>query len=375
MFSTTTSSFARTGSLFSQPSTTSNVTQSPSGSDIEVPQAPNDTVQAIKFNPATVGTPIFLAAGSWDNTCRIWQVNENGVVEPKALQDVGAPILSIDWTEDSTKLFIASADKQARVWDLASNQVMTVGQHNEAISICHWISTPKYTCLMTGGWDKTLRFWDMRQLPTQSSLATVQLDERVYCSDMLFPMGVIGLGNRHIKVYSLEGEPREISDTESPLKFQNRCLSIFKNKATNQPVGYALGSIEGRVAIQYVDTSQGQKESNFTFKCHRSPDLIQGYQEIYAVNDVCFHPNHFTLVTIGSDGRYSFWDKDARTKLKQSEAFPLPITKCHINQAGNIFAYAIGYDWSKGHEGSLPTNFTKIYLHACEEEMKPRLKK
>ena len=36
MFSTTTSSFARTGSLFSQPSTTSNVTQSPSGSDIEV---------------------------------------------------------------------------------------------------------------------------------------------------------------------------------------------------------------------------------------------------------------------------------------------------------------------------------------------------
>lgn len=28
--------------------------------------------------------------------------------------------------------------------------------------------------------------------------------------NMLFPMGVIGLGNRHIKVYSLEGEPREI---------------------------------------------------------------------------------------------------------------------------------------------------------------------
>jgi mRNA export factor len=80
-------------------------------------------------------------------------------------------------------------------------------------------------------------------------------------------------------------------------------------------------------------------------------------------------------VTAGSDGRYSFWDKDVRTKLKQSEQLPMPITKCHINQAGNIFAYAIGYDWSKGHEGNVATNTPKILLHPCEEEMKPKQKK
>lgn len=44
------------------------------------------------------------------------------------------------------------------------------------------------------------RFWDMRQLPTQASLATVQLGERVYCSDVLFPMGIVGLANRRMKV-------------------------------------------------------------------------------------------------------------------------------------------------------------------------------
>lgn len=79
---------------------------------------------------------------------------------------------------------------------------------------------------MSGSWDKTLRlvqilyafanffyylyimylvyfsFWDMRQLPNQTSLATLQLPERVYCSDMLHPMAVIGLANRHIKVFS-----------------------------------------------------------------------------------------------------------------------------------------------------------------------------
>lgn len=72
-----------------------------SPSNFEVPQAPDDTVQALKFNPQVAGTPIFLAAGSWDNTCRIWQVNESGVVEPKAMQNVGAPILAVDWTEAS----------------------------------------------------------------------------------------------------------------------------------------------------------------------------------------------------------------------------------------------------------------------------------
>lgn len=65
--------------------------------DIEVQQAPEDTVQALKFNPLVQGTPILLAAGSWDFTCRVWQINDNGTAEAKAMQNVGAPVLGIDW--------------------------------------------------------------------------------------------------------------------------------------------------------------------------------------------------------------------------------------------------------------------------------------
>ena len=39
---------------------------------------------------------------------------------------------------------------------------------------------------------------------------------------------------------------------DSPLKYQHRCVRIFKDKQ-NQPTGFALGSIEGRVAIQYIN--------------------------------------------------------------------------------------------------------------------------
>lgn len=65
------------------------------------------------------------------------------------------------------------------------------------------------------------------------------------------------------------------------------------------------------------------------------------------MNAISFHPVHGTLATVGSDGRFSFWDKDARTKLKTSEQLDQPITACCFNNNGNIFAYASSYDWSK----------------------------
>ena len=67
----------------------------------------------------------------------------------------------------------------------------------------------------------------------------------------------------------------------------------------------------------------------------------------FQVNNIAFHPVHGTLGTVGSDGRFSFWDKDARTKLKTSEQLDQPISSCAFNAQGSIFAYSSSYDWSK----------------------------
>ncbi|KOB52327.1 mRNA export protein, partial [Operophtera brumata] len=151
-------------------------------------------------------------------------------------------------------------------------------------------------------------FWDTR---SAAPIMSMNLSERCYCADV----------------------------------HQHRCIAVFRDKKTKQPTGFALGSVEGRVAIQYVNPAN--PKDNFTFKCHRSTASTGGYQDIYAVNDIAFHPVHGTLATVGSDGSYSFWDKDARTKLKSSETLDQPLTKCAFNHTGQIFAYAAGYDWSK----------------------------
>jgi mRNA export factor len=85
------------------------------------------------------------------------------------------------------------------------------------------------------------------------------------------------------------------------------------------------------------------------------------------------HPEHGTFSTAGSDGTFHFWDKDAKHRLKGYPSVGGPITSTCFSASGNIFAYAISYDWSKGYQGNTPTSTTKVMLHAVAgDECKPR---
>lgn len=338
--------------------------------DIEVSSPPDDSISCLEFSPKAIMPSTFLISGSWDNNVRCWEVHQSGQTMPKAQQTHAGPVLDCCWSDDGTKVFTASCDKTAKMWDLNSNQAIQVAQHDAPVKSVHWIKAPNYTCIMTGSWDKTLKFWDMR---TPNPMDTIQLPERCYCSDVLYPMAVVGTAGREVIIYQLENRPQEFSRINSPLKFQHRCISIFTDKKTNLPTGFALGSIEGRVAIQYVNPTN--PKDNFTFKCHRSNGMVNGMQDVYAVNDIAFHPVHGTLATVGSDSRFSFWNKDARTKLKTSEPFDQPLTCCDFNADGNIFGYATSYDWSKGHEGYDTQKKPHIFLRRCFDELQPSSKK
>jgi mRNA export factor len=67
-----------------------------------------------------------------------------------------APVLDVGWHDDGTKAFIAGADKTAKVWDLAADQMMQVAAHDATVKTCHWVKAPNYTCLMTGEWNALL---------------------------------------------------------------------------------------------------------------------------------------------------------------------------------------------------------------------------
>jgi mRNA export factor len=90
---------------------------------------------------------------------------------------------------------------------------------------------------------------------------------------------------------------------------------------------------------------------NFSFRCHRDTPITNQRDplNVYAVNAISFHPQHGTFSTAGSDGTFHFWDKDAKHRLKGLGAGGVggTISCTAVSGSGQIFAYAVSYDWSK----------------------------
>jgi len=217
--------------------------------------------------------------------------------------------------------------------------------------------------VVTGSWDKTLKFWDCR---TPNPVGTFQLPERCYAMDVRHPLLVVATAERRIVIYDLTGQPKEYRALESPLKYQSRCVAVFPDKS-----GFALGSIEGRVAIHHAETRHAGK--NFAFKCHRATE--GSVVQVHAVNSLAFHPLG-TFATAGADGVFNFWDKDSKQRLKAFTKCPQTISCSKFSTNGEIYAYALSYDWSMGAQGHNPQNPNNIMLHyTTEEEIKQRKKK
>ncbi len=141
--------------------------------------------------------------------------------------------MDVCWHDDGSKVFMASADKQVKCWDLASNQTIQVAQHEAPVKVIRWVKAPNYTALMTGSWDKTLKFWDTR---SPNPIMSIDLGERCYAADVDYPMAVVGTAGRGLIIYTLEGQPKEYKRVEPPLKYQHRCISIFRDKG-QKPTG------------------------------------------------------------------------------------------------------------------------------------------
>lgn len=64
--------------------------------------------------------------------------------------------------------------------------------------------------------------------------------------------------------------------------------------------------------------------------------------------------------------------------MPTTEGFPsagAPITATNFNRQGNIFAYALSYDWSQGFQKNTQQQQHKVMLHAVnQDEVKPRPK-
>ena len=260
--------------------------------DAAVPQAGNDGISAIRWSPNANN----LVSSNWDSGIRCWEVQEQGGqvrVIPKAQvnHDANSPVLDCCFSADGSTVFSGGADKQVRMWRLGEQKANQIGAHDAPVKSVGFL--PSSNLVVSGGWDRKLKFWDAR---SPNPAGVMDLPERVYSLDVRGNLMLVATAGRHVIAYDCTGQPREFQRKESPLKYQSRCVSCFPDQT-----GFAVGSIEGRVGIQYVQKVHGK--DHFAFKCHRDGS------NVYSVNCIAFQNTYGTFATVGSDGVVTFWDK------------------------------------------------------------------
>ena len=331
--------------------------------DCNVPQAGDDGISSLIWSDRAN----ILVSSNWDSGVRCWEVAEQGgqiqaTPKAKVTHENSAPVLTTCFSPDGNTVYSGGCDKAVRMWQLGSNPPNNVpqqiGAHDEPVKAVSYL--PATNLVVSGGWDRKLKFWDTR---SPNPVGQLDLPERVYDLDVRGNLMVVATAGRHIISYDVSGQPREYARKESPLKYQSRCISCFTDTT-----GFAVGSIEGRVGIHYLQKVAGK--DSFAFKCHRQEN------NVFSVNAIAFHNQFGTFATVGSDGVVNFWDKDNKQRLKGFNAIQRPIPCAAFNAQGNLFAYASSYDWSKGSQFHAPGTQNEIFIHYTpEDEIKPKGKK
>jgi cell cycle arrest protein BUB3 len=150
--------------------------------------------------------------------------------------------------------------------------------------------------LASASWDGAFQLWDVR-CANDSSVALVDLPGKAFDMDVTsnnsggHGLAVVATsGRRNVFIdlrkataassSSSSAAPGDdgvtadfdmLLDRESSLKYQTRCIKFFPDST-----GIAVGSIEGRVAIEYLDDIgiSSEKKKKYAFKCHRISDTI-----------------------------------------------------------------------------------------------------
>ena len=358
--------------------------------DFYIPDMIDDSVSQLRFFP-NMQTNI-LASGGWDCKVRLWSINyqaqpgtfgANPTVQFNSslsyMDQLDNPVLSVAWQGQTPILFAGCTDGSIVQIDPQKKAKNILGKH--AAGCKDMIFNQQMNILITGGWDGKLNIWDLR---SNSPVMFYQFNHKVYTMSNVNNLLVVGLSDRQMAYFNLmKLQMRQFApeaNFESHLKFQTRRVCCF-----TEGDGYAIGSIEGRVAVKYInlnmppqinkDTKSTFTRNDFAFRCHRVKNPTSNIDEVYPVNDIAFNPVHGTFATAGGDGSYIIWDKDSQARLKQGTMQDkCPLTALDYSRNGDLLAYAAGYDWAKGISGDNQFR-PKIGIHYLPDAEKQKKKK
>ncbi|XP_063719032.1 mitotic checkpoint protein BUB3-like [Symsagittifera roscoffensis] len=322
----------------------------------------NDPISTVTFDP---DNPRSLLVSSWDCTLRLFDISQNSQKQTFA---ANCPLLDCCFVNSFTA-YSAGADGRVRCVDMNTSQERVFPASHEApvrcIVHCNHPSAPNV--VISGSWDHTIKVWDVRMAnPVQSYRHPDKIYAMSSCGDKL----IVGTAGRHVMVWDMKNMSNVLQSRESSLKYQTRCIRSFPDHT-----GYVLSSIEGRVAVEFLDPSPEAQKKKYAFKCHRIKEEVPNKPEktefVYPVNAISFHRGFGTFATGGSDGYVNIWDGGNKKRLVQYHRFATGVTSLAFNEDGSALAIACSYMNEGGDIANPPEN--SVYIrNVAENEVKPK---
>ncbi|KAK1939534.1 WD domain/ mitotic checkpoint protein [Babesia divergens] len=328
---------------------------------IPLENPPSDVISRVIFGRSRN----VLATASWDKTVRIYDIDSDNKGSMLRNCACSSPVLDCVFLDDDRKVVFGDLDKNVNLLDIETGTFVTVGRHNAPVRCVQYHS--QLNVIISGGWDKKLRAFDTR-CSSLKPVADVDLYGKVHCMDLLHNTLVVGDSMKRIYIYDLARgfSGFAIPDTkDGVLKFQHRSLKCFPDGK-----GFAMGSIEGRVAWEYFSKAPEVVAQQYAFKCHRNK-ISSDSDVAYAVNAIDFHPLFGTFVTGGADGLVCAWDGVSRKRLWRTTNLPTAVSSVSFNSTGQKLAIAISDVFNVG--GTPAASPGVLVRSINSDECKPRV--
>ncbi|KAK4340166.1 hypothetical protein RND71_041628 [Anisodus tanguticus] len=305
------------------------MTAVPQSAGRELENPPKDGISNLRFS----NNSDHLLVSSWDKTVRLYDASANAL---RGEFIHGGAVLDCCFHDDSSG-FSASADNTVRRLVFNYGREDILGRHDAPVRCIEYSYATGQ--VITGSWDKTLKCWDPRGASGQEHtlVGTYTQPERVYSLSLVGNRLVVATAGRHVNVYDLRNMSQPEQRRESSLKYQTRCVRCYPNGT-----GYALSSVEGRVAMEFFDLSEVGQSKNYG------------------------------ISTGGCDGYVNVWDGNNKKRLYQYPKYPSSVAALSFSRDGRLLAVASSYTFE---EGEKPHESDSIFVRSVNEvEVKPKPK-
>jgi WD40 repeat protein len=204
-----------------------------------IDKPPREYISQVKFS----NTSHDFAVSSWDGTLSIYGGDCHDL---KLCIESPVPLMSIAFSANDSLIFGGGLDGLIYVFDLHSQQIFTVGQHDEAIvSVCFNKSTDSiYTADESG----VIKQWSCQTAKTIALLASISTASTIITMNTIENTLIAAIQDNTFKLFDPQDLEKEPEVRPSALAHQTRSLVCHPSL----PV-FIYGSVEGRTAVEPLE--------------------------------------------------------------------------------------------------------------------------